>query len=136
MRVMVVDDSTAIRQRLVAQFRKAPGVSAVSDAASGEAALASVDDFRPDWVILDLMLPDMSGLEVLEALKRRHPSVRVAVFTNYPYPALRRRCLELGATHFLGKTTEMEQILELVLADKPAHAETGSEGGGVGGGVE
>ncbi|MDP2957864.1 MAG: response regulator transcription factor [Longimicrobiales bacterium] len=131
MRVMVVDDSTPIRQRLVAEFRKAPGVEAVSEAPSGKAALASVDDFRPDWVILDLMLPDMSGIEVLEALKQRHPSVRVAVFTNYPYPEFRRRCLELGATHFLGKTTEVERILELVLADRSLQAGTESEGGGV-----
>lgn len=130
MRVMVVDDSTPVRQRLIAQFRQAPGVEAVSEAASGEAALASVDDFRPDLVILDLMLPDMSGIEVLEALKQRHPSVRVAVFTNYPYPAFRRRCLELGASHFLAKTTELEQVVELVLADRPAPAGTESEGGG------
>ena len=131
MRVMVVDDSTPIRQRLVAQFRKAPGVEAVSEVASGEAALASVDDFRPDWVILDLMLPGMSGLEVLEALKQRHPSVRVAVFTNYPYPAFRRRCLELGAAHFLAKTTELEQIVELVLADKSVQGGAEPEKGGV-----
>ena len=130
MRVMVVDDSTPIRQRLIASFRKASGVEAVAEAPSGEAALALLDDFRPDLIILDLMLPGMSGIEVLKTLKERRPAVKVAVFTNYPNSTFRRRCLELGATHFFGKTTELERILELVNEETPADAASHPEEGG------
>lgn len=114
MRVMVVDDATPVRQRLIASFRKAPGIEAVAEAVSGEAALALVDEFRPDLVMLDLMLPGMSGIEVLEVLRQAHPSIKVAVFTNYPYPAFRRRCVELGAAHFFGKSTDVQTILKAV----------------------
>ncbi len=130
MRVMVVDDSTPIRQRLAAGFRRAAGVEAVAEAPSGEAAMAQLDGFRPDLVMLDLMLPGMSGIEVLVALKERRPGVKVAVLTNYPNLAFRKRCLELGATHFFGKTTELEQILELVLEKTPAEAASAPEEGG------
>ncbi|HKJ01869.1 MAG TPA: response regulator transcription factor [Longimicrobiales bacterium] len=124
MRVMVVDDATLIRQRMLAAFLKAPEVSAVSEATSGEEALALTDGFNPDVVLLDLMLPGMSGLEVLEVLTKRHPTTKVLVFTNYPYPAFRRRCLELGAAHFLGKSTDVEHVLELALG-KPTTEATG-----------
>lgn len=128
MRVMVVDDSTPVRQRLAAAFRRAAGVEAVTEAPSGEDAMAQMDGFRPDLVMLDLMLPGMSGIDVLVAIKERKPGVRVAVLTNYPNRAFRKRCLELGATHFLGKTTELDRILDLVMEDKPAEAASGSEG--------
>ncbi|MHB1193633.1 MAG: response regulator transcription factor [Longimicrobiales bacterium] len=127
MRVMVVDDSTAVRQRLAAGFRKASGVEAVAEVSSGEAAMAQLDGFRPDLVMLDLMLPGMSGIEVLAALKERRPSVKVAVLTNYPNLAFRKRCLELGATHFFGKTTELGRILELVIEKGPAEAASDPE---------
>ena len=119
MRVMVVDDSTPIRQRVLSELRKAAGVSAVQEAASGEEALALVDEFKPDAVVLDLMLPGMTGIEVLGALRAGHPATRVTVFTNYPYSPLRRRCLELGASHFFGKCTDMGQILASVLGNVP-----------------
>ena len=130
MRVMVVDDSTPVRQRLAAAFRKASGVEAVTEAPSGEDALAQLDGFRPDLVMLDLILPGMSGIEVLVALKERRPGVKVAVLTNYPNLAFRKRCMELGASHFFGKTTELDRILELVIENKPAEPASGSEGEG------
>jgi len=125
MRVLVVDDSTPVRQRVLAAFRRAPGVTAVAEATTGESALTVADTFKPDAVVLDLMLPDMTGIEVLEALRERHPDAKVAVFTNYPYPAFRKRCLELGASHFFGKSTEVARMLSLVLGDavdRPAPA--------------
>jgi DNA-binding NarL/FixJ family response regulator len=117
MRVLVVDDAASVRQRLLATFRKADGVEEVAEAASGEEALEVLETFKPSLVTLDLMLPGMSGLEVLEELRVRAPEVKVVVFTNYPYPAFRRRCLALGASQFFGKSTDVERILELAQAE-------------------
>jgi len=128
MRVMIVDDATTVRRRLASSFRKAPGIAAVAEATSGEAALDLIDEFRPDLLLLDIMLPGMSGIEVLEALDARRSTVQVAVFTNYPYPAFRSRCLELGATHFFGKTTDVARILEEVTATFAEGSATAQEG--------
>ncbi len=127
MRVLVVDDATSVRQRLLASFRKADGVTEVAEAESGEDALELLEGFRPDLVTLDLMLPGLSGLETLEAMKEVDPDLKVVILTNYPYPAFRRKCLARGAFQFFGKSTEISRILELVgdagdreAADPPA----------------
>lgn len=128
MRVMVVDDASSVRQRLMAGFRQAPGVDAVAEAGTGEDALSTFDEFRPDLVTLDLMLPGMTGLDVLDEIKRRRPGTEVVIFTNYPYPAFRRRCIELGANHFFSKSTDVTAILDLVRNDRKEQSpEGGSE---------
>lgn len=114
MRVMVVEDATSVRQRMVANFGRAEGVEAVAEAATGEEALALLDEFAPDLMTLDVMLPGMSGLDVLEKLRQRDLPVKVVVVTNYPYPAFRKKCLELGAAAFFAKTTDENKILDLV----------------------
>lgn len=114
MRVMVVEDAASVRQRMVAIFGRADGVEAVAEAATGEDALEMVDTFRPDLITLDLMLPGISGLDVLEELKEKNTSSKVVVLTNYPYPAFRKKCLAMGATHFFAKTVDPGQILDLV----------------------
>ena len=129
MRVLVVDDATSVRQRLLASFRKAKGIDQVAEAETGEEALELLGEFKPDLVTLDLMLPGMSGLEVLEEMRARDPAVKIVVFTNYPYPAFRRKCLALGANQFFGKSTEVERILEVIREDSAtaAPAESGGE---------
>jgi DNA-binding NarL/FixJ family response regulator len=114
MKVLVVDDATSVRQRLLANFRKAVGVNEVAEAETGERALELLEEFKPDLVTLDLMLPGMSGLEVLEEIRDRDAKVKIVIFTNYPYPAFRRKCLALGATQFFGKSTDVERILEVI----------------------
>jgi len=114
MRVMVVEDAASVRQRMVAIFGRAEGVDAVAEAATGEDALEMVETFRPDLITLDLMLPGISGLDVLEELKGKNTSSKVVVLTNYPYPAFRKKCLAMGATHFFAKTVDPGQILDLI----------------------
>ena len=117
MRVLVVDDAASVRQRLLARFRKAAGIEEVAEAATGEEALERLESFKPDLMTLDLMLPGMSGLEVLQETRKRDSEVKIVVFTNYPYPAFRRRCLALGADQFFGKSTDVERVLELMEED-------------------
>ena len=112
MRVMVVEDAASVRQRMVAIFGRAEGVEAVAEASTGEDALEMVGDFKPDLITLDLMLPGMSGLDVLERLGET--KAKIVVLTNYPYPAFRKKCLAMGATHFFAKTVDPGQILDLV----------------------
>ena len=122
MKILVVDDATSVRQRLFATLQKSEGVTEVVQAGSGEEALRILEDFQPDLITLDLMLPGMSGLEVLEEIRKTNAEVKVVVFTNYPYPAFRRKCRELGATRFFGKSTEVDRILEVLHESDPQGA--------------
>jgi RecA/RadA recombinase len=58
--------------------------------------------------------PGGSGIEVLQSIKKDRPDIKVIVFTNYPYPQYRKKCMELGADFFFAKATESEQIPVIV----------------------
>ena len=120
--MLVVEDAASVRQRMVANFGRADGVEAVAEAATGEEALALLDEFAPDLMTLDMMLPGMSGLDVLEELQKRDLPVKVVVVTNYPYPAFRKECLALGATEFFAKSMDENKILDLVRNGAPPEA--------------
>ena len=79
--VVVVEDQTVFRELLVALLDAEPGLAVVGQAGSGAEALALVERLRPDLVVLDLVLPDTRGAELLEAMRARVPSLRVVVVT-------------------------------------------------------
>ena len=119
-RVLIVDDSSAVRQRLVTILSNTEGVEVVGEAKDSAEALGLCAYLRPDVVTLDLVLPDESGVEVLQKIKRMDNPPQVIVLTNYPYPAFKRRCLALGAEYFLNKATEFERIEAILSARKIA----------------
>jgi DNA-binding NarL/FixJ family response regulator len=111
-RILIVDDSAAVRARLIARLAEA-GLTVAGEAGTASAALAVARATEPDAVILDLHLPDRSGLEILPELKALVPLATVAVLTNHPDPEYRRRCLELGADHFFDKSAEVEALMDV-----------------------
>ena len=119
-RILIVDDSDAVRQRLVTILENTEGVEVVGEAKDSAEALGLCAYLRPDVVTLDLVLPDESGVEVLQKIKRMDDPPEVIVLTNYPYPAFKRRCLALGAEYFLNKATEFERIGAILSARKIA----------------
>ena len=114
LKVFIVDDSADIRARLRAILSESEGVEVIG--ASGEArpALHAILALKPHVVILDLNLPDESGLEILEPIKQATFSPAVIVLTNYPYPAYRQRSLHVGADYFLDKSIDFDRIPALV----------------------
>ncbi len=118
-RVLIVEDSSIVRQRLVEMLGALPGVAVVGQAVDGHEALAHFWRERPDAVILDLSLPGMSGLELLTMFKRGRPQCVVMVLTTYAFDALRERCAQLGADHFFDKASEFERVTD-VLGAGPA----------------
>lgn len=113
-RILIVDDSEVIRSRLHSLFSGVRGVNIVGMAADARQALDLLEFSNPDTVILDLRLPEGGGLSVLQEIKKRLPATRVAILTNYPYAAYRKRCTELGADYFFDKATEFEKVKTIV----------------------
>jgi DNA-binding NarL/FixJ family response regulator len=130
MRVLIVDDSTLVRQRLMALLNGLDGVEVVGEASGGDEALRLCQELRPDLLTLDLFMSEGSGVEFLEAVHGIEPSPRVVVLTNYPYPTVRKRCLELGAEAFLNKATEVERIREILAPQGGRPADPMQTGGG------
>jgi DNA-binding NarL/FixJ family response regulator len=107
--VLVVDDSAAVRSRVVSLLQEA-GLEVVGEAADAAAALRLTDSLRPDAIVLDLQLPDRSGIDILPTLKAYDPSPVVAVLTNAGQPGYRSRCMSLGADYFFDKSSDFDSV--------------------------
>ncbi len=112
--VLIVDDSTLVRERLSALLADASGLRVVGEAADGADALTAVDRLAPDAVVLDIRMPAASGIEVLERIKATHPKILVIMLTNYDFDQYRKQCLASGADYFFNKAREFERVVEVL----------------------
>ena len=103
--MFIADDSPIIRERLVTMLDEVGGTELVGQAATAFEAIQGIRELKPDVVILGYRMPEGgSGLDVLQAAKGDTTAAPlVIVLTQYPYPAYREKCLELGADYFFDK---------------------------------
>jgi two-component system, response regulator RegA len=107
--ILIVDDDATLRKRLAVAFQKR-GYEA-HDAASAEDAVAIARKDSPEYAIVDLRLPGASGLEIVRALKAIDPETNVVVLTGYGSIATALDAVRLGATHYLSKPADVDDIL-------------------------
>jgi YesN/AraC family two-component response regulator len=119
-KVLIVDDSPRVRQRIAALLNESPQIRIAGEAGSGSEALQVVENVRPDTVILDIRLPDQNGITLLKRFKARYPEMTVIMLTNLDDPRYRQVCRNLGADDFLSKAMEFEKIVDTV-THHPAH---------------
>ena len=89
------------------------GIEIVGQAENVTKAIGVIQSLKPDAVILDIRLPDGSGIDVLKSIKQSSSTILVIVLTNYPDQVYRQKCLQAGADFFLDKSREFDQIPEL-----------------------
>jgi two-component system response regulator DesR len=114
-KVFLADDSAAIRQRVQALLGAA-AMDVIGAASTPETCIAGILASQPDVVVLDVQLEGGSGLQVLQAVRVADPAVAFVVFSNNSAPAYRKRYLGQGATQFLDKSTEFDQLAGAVAA--------------------
>ena len=107
-RILVVDDDAGVREMLVEYFEKA-GFDALQ-VGDGISCLAAYQDFHPDLVVLDLMLPEMDGIEVLREL-RRMGNVPIIVLSGRGDEVDRVLGLEMGADDYITKPFSVRELL-------------------------
>ena len=88
-------------------------VKVVGQAATAASALEKIWTLRPDYVILDIQMPGLSGIYVLEKMKKYPPVPKVIILTNYPFPHFKNACMSAGADYFFDKSKDFEKILEV-----------------------
>ena len=114
MRIVIVDDSVVIRQRLTRLLSKLDGIEVVGQAADVPVAKVLVERLKPDVAILDIRMPSGSGADLLRELKQLTPAPKVIMLTNYPYPENRKKCMDLGADFFFDKSTDFQEVVGLI----------------------
>ena len=110
--VLVVDDESLIRWSLRERLRAA-GYT-VLEAETGLEAVAVFAGSPVDLMLLDLSLPELDGLGVLELVKRSHPACPVIIMTAYDSPGAAKRATSLGAAHFITKPFDFDRMISLV----------------------
>ena len=124
MKVLIVDDEPDILLMLRVNLEAEGYETAL--AADGETALRRIADERPDLILLDVMMPVMDGWGVLEALSRDIFNHRVVVVSAKASDRDMRRALELGASAYLSKPFDPDELIEVVgrvLSSTPAQVE-------------
>jgi DNA-binding NarL/FixJ family response regulator len=111
LKVMIVDDAQFVRERLAQILAENRAFEVVGQAANTKQALQLFPTVNPDVMLLDLRLPDGSGLRVLRRLREAGATCQVMMLTSDPYPFCRERCLAAGADYFFDKTEDFEQVI-------------------------
>ncbi|MFJ7265959.1 response regulator [Streptomyces sp. NPDC099050] len=109
-RVMVVDDQSLIRSGLVTLLASAPDIEVVAEAADGAEAVPLARTYRPDVVLMDLVMPKVDGMEATLQLLRLPDPPRVLVLTGYTADDLVLDALRAGAAGFLLKDLRPEEL--------------------------
>jgi DNA-binding NarL/FixJ family response regulator len=113
-RILVVDDHPVVRDGLVAMLATQPDFSVVGQAGGGQDALQLASELQPDVICLDLEMPGIDGVQVLEALQSAGDPSRVIVFTAYDTDERIHAALRAGAKGYLLKGAPREELFRAV----------------------
>jgi CheY-like chemotaxis protein len=117
MRILVVDDEPAVAAALADALRGQGHLAVV--ALSGVEGLAAIDREMPDAVFLDLVMPDLSGLDVLKEIRRRHSSLPIVIVTGYAGSATLDEIQQLGVTDIVEKPWALKHLGEALANLRP-----------------
>jgi DNA-binding NarL/FixJ family response regulator len=110
--VLLVDDHLVVRQGLRAFLEVQDDIVVVGEAGDGDAALALIVELQPDVVLLDLQMPGMSGVEVLQAMRARGAAARVLVVTSFTQPEAVLPAMRAGAAGYVYKDVEPASLAQ------------------------
>jgi two-component system response regulator NreC len=111
-RVIIVDDHVAIRKMLVVFLRRETGYEVIGETGSGLEALSLCAELHPDLVILDLMLLELSGAEVIHRIRDQSADTRVLIYSGTQNLAAIRRCLQAEPDGFVEKFDDINVLRE------------------------
>jgi DNA-binding NarL/FixJ family response regulator len=115
-RVLVVEDHNVVRQGLVALLKVVDGLEVVGEAADGAEAIAQFRKHQPDVTLIDLRMPQLSGVEVIQRVRADAPHARFIVLTTYDGDEDIYRALKAGARAYLLKGMTSEDLISTIRA--------------------
>lgn len=112
--IVIADDSSLLRDRISKLLNGLTERIVIYEAENGQRAMELIYAKKPDLVILDIRMPEMNGIEVLKIIRKEKMKTKVCIFTNFPYPQYKKKCLEAGADYFLSKAEDFENIKTII----------------------
>ena len=120
MRIVIIDDSDLLRKTVARACKEIKNVEIVGEAKDGLTALEVIKDQQPDLIILDIRMPGLNGISVLEKMKEEGTRCKICILTNYPQQQYKEKCLAEGADYFFDKNKDFKLMLNTIemLANK------------------
>ena len=115
-RVLIIEDHNVVREGLAALLKVADGLDVVGEAADGVEAIAQFRKHQPDVALIDLRMPRMSGVDVIERIRMETPHARFIVLTTYDGDEDIYRALKAGARAYLLKGMTSEELISTIRA--------------------
>jgi DNA-binding NarL/FixJ family response regulator len=113
-RVLCVDDHPLMREGITAVIQNEPDMLVVGEASNGQEALQEFRKHRPDITLMDLRLPDMSGIDTLIAIRAEYVAARVIMLTTFEGDAEIQRALQAGAKGYMLKSMPRKKLVEMI----------------------
>lgn len=110
-RIVLVDDHRIVRQGLRALLQAEPGFEIVAEGATGLEAIRLVERFRPDVLVIDLMMPEINGLEATWQIKQRIPETRIIILSMHADEAYVLEALQNGASGYVLKDSSADDLV-------------------------
>lgn len=114
MKILCVDDHPLMREGVAAIVRNEPDMLLAGEASNGREAILQFREHRPDVTLMDLRLPDISGIDAMIAIRSEFPNARVVMLTTFEGDAEIQRALEAGAQGYMLKSMPRKQLVELI----------------------
>lgn len=115
-RVLIADDVEEIRLLVSLMLDQEADFEVVGEAANGNEALEKVLELSPDVILLDMNMPERSGLDVLPELRQHAPSAAIVVFSGFEEGSLGSKARRLGASDYVEKGTSIPEIIQRIRA--------------------
>ena len=115
-RILTVDDHQLLREGIAAVLESQEDMTLVAQASNGREAVESFRRLRPYVTLMDLRMPDMSGIEAITAIRGEFPDARIIVLTTYAGDAQAAAALKAGAAGYLLKSSVRKELLETIRA--------------------
>ena len=113
-RILCVDDHPLMREGITAVIQNEPDMLVIGEASNGQEALQEFRKHHPDITLMDLRLPDMSGIDALIAIRAEYAAARVIMLTTFEGDAEIQRALQAGAQGYMLKSMPRKRLVEMI----------------------
>ncbi|MEZ7172137.1 response regulator [Sporosarcina sp. OR05] len=113
-RVLIVDDHHVVRKGLVFFFRTQQDLDIVGEASNGKEAVQLANSLKPDIILMDLVMPEMDGIEATKIIKQEHPEIKIMMLTSFSDQDHVILALEAGAAGFQLKDIQPDELVTVL----------------------